>query len=236
MSRGSPRAAAPVVVSIGGSVLLTGDGDRAYIERLADLLRRRGARGPLAVTVGGGRTAREYIRLGRELGLTEVELDELGIGVTRIHAHLLAASVGGPSAAHPPETIRAAVTALRSASPVVLGGTEPGHTTDGVAALLAVRLRAARVVNATDVDGVYERDPRTDPTARRRDRMRWPDFRAMVAAGTTGTAGQNFLFDRLGADQLARAKIPLAVVAGRDLANLERAIAGRPFAGTVVGP
>lgn len=236
MSRNSRRTGAPVVVSIGGSVLLTGDRDQEYLEQLSSLLGRIGRRTPLAVTTGGGRTAREYIRLGRALGLTEVELDELGIEVTRLHAHLLAARIGPPAPAHPPETIRAAVAALRAGSPVVLGGTEPGHTTDGVAALIAVRLRAARVVNATDVDGIYDRDPRTDPSARRTDRLRWPAFRELVNRGTTATAGQNFLFDRLGADLLARAGIPLSVVNGRDLKNLERAIAGDRFDGSVVVP
>ncbi|MGP8077144.1 MAG: UMP kinase [Thermoplasmata archaeon] len=236
MSRGVPGSKAPVVVSIGGSVLLTGDHDREYLEELAELLGRLGRRTPLAVTTGGGRTAREYIGLGRSLGLTEVELDELGIEVTRLHAHLLAARIGPPAPSHPPDTIRAAVAAVRLGSPVVLGGTEPGHTTDGVASLLAVRLRAARVVNATDVDGVYERDPRTDPTARRIGRLRWPEFRAMVERGASGKAGQNFLFDRLGADLLSRAGIPLAVVAGRNLRNLENAVLGRRFSGTLVVP
>jgi len=226
---------APVVVSIGGSVLLTGTGDSEYFEQLADLLRRLGAERPLVVTTGGGRTAREYIQLGRTLGLTEVELDEVGIEVTRLHARLLAGRVGPPAPSHPPTTVPAVVEQLRTGSPVILGGTEPGHTTDGVAALVAVRIRAARVVNATDVDGVYERDPRTHPRARRIERLSWPEFRAMVHAGTSGEAGQNFLFDRLGADALARAGIPLLIVPGRDLENLEAAIAGRAFRGSQVG-
>jgi len=226
---------APVVVSVGGSVLLTGTGDAEYFERLADLLRRLGAERPLVVTTGGGRTAREYIQLGRALGLTEVELDEVGIEVTRLHARLLAGRIGLPTPAHPATTVSAVVEQLRTGSPVVLGGTEPGHTTDGVAALVAVRIRAGRVVNATDVDGVYDRDPRTHPDARRFERLAWPEFRAMVHAGASGEAGQNFLFDRLGADALARAKIPLLIVPGRDLTNLEAAISGRPFRGSRVG-
>jgi uridylate kinase len=226
-----PRA---VVVSIGGSVLLTGANDRAYVESLAELLRTIGRTVPLAVTTGGGRVAREYIRLGRELGLTEVELDELGIEVTRLNARLLAARVGSPTPAHPPTTIALAAHELARASPVILGGTEPGHTTDGVAALLAARLRAERFVNATDVDGLYEEDPRTHPDARRIAHLRWPEFRRRVHAAASGEAGQNFVFDRLGADTLSRAGIPLAIVQGRDLANLERAIRGRAFAGSRV--
>ena len=230
----SPPAPRPVVASIGGSVLLTGKDDIPYLEDLASLLRDIGRTTPLLVTTGGGRTAREYIRLGRELGLTEVELDEIGIEVTRLHARLLAARVGPPSPSHPPTTIALAVHELHRGSPVILGGTEPGHTTDGVAALLAVRLRAARLVNATDVNGIYEDDPRTNPRARRISKSSWADFRRRVSAGTTGEAGQNFPFDRLGADTLARSDIPLWIVDGRDLKNLGAALRGEPFDGSRV--
>ena len=219
-------------MSIGGSVLLTGDGDSDYLEALAEMLGRVGRSVSLVVTTGGGRTARDYIRLGRSLGLTEFELDELGIDVTRLHARLLAGRIGPPTPSTPPASVREAVDAARHASPVVLGGTEPGHTTDGVAALVAVRLRASCLVNATNVKGVYDSDPKTNRSARRIDRLTWPDFRRMVASATTGEAGQMFLFDRLGADALARAEIPLFVVAGRDLPNLEAAILGRPFDGS----
>jgi uridylate kinase len=229
-----PPPTRPVVVSVGGSVLLTGTNDTSYIEELAALLRDIGRTTPLVVTTGGGRTAREYIRLGRELGLTEVELDEIGIEVTRLHARLLAARIGPPAPAHPPTTIALAVHELHRSSPVILGGTEPGHTTDGVAALLAVRLRAARLVNATDVNGIYEDDPRQNPRARRISKSSWADFRRRVSAGTTGEAGQNFPFDRLGADTLARADIPLWVVDGRDLRNFGSALRGESFDGSRV--
>jgi uridylate kinase len=235
MTSRSPASPRAVVVSIGGSVLLTGRGDRPYLERLAKLLRDVGRTTPLVVTTGGGRSAREYIQLGRALGLTEVELDEIGIEVTRLHARLLAAVVGSPTPAHPPTTIALAVAELRRASPVILGGTEPGHTTDGVAALIASRLRAARLVNATDVDGLYDQDPRTHPGARRIDRVGWPDFRRRVLAATSGQAGQNYLFDRLGADTLARSGIPLWIVHGRDLPNLAAALRGRSFDGSRIG-
>lgn len=231
---GTHAPAVPVVVSMGGSVLLSGDRDAEYLAELAGLLGRVGRSIPLVVTTGGGRTARDYIRLGRSLGLTNVELDELGIDVTRLHARLLAGRIGPPTPTHPPTSIREAVEAVRHASPVVLGGTEAGHTTDGVAALLAVRLRAARLVNATDVDGIYDADPRTSRTARRLERLPWSEFLRLVHASAPGEPGQTFVFDRLGAETLSRASIPLSVVSGRDLPNLESAIEGRPFVGSRV--
>jgi uridylate kinase len=224
----------PVVLSMGGSVLFGESTSEEFLKRIADLLREVGEAIPLAVTVGGGKTAREYIRLGRRAGLSEIELDELGIDVTRIHARLLASLVGPPAPSQPPTTLVAAVHELLRGSPVILGGTEPGHTTDGVAAMLAVRLRASRMVNATRVDGLYEQDPASHPDAKRIDRMDWAQFHGVVQRSARREAGQEFLFDSLGADSLARARIPLAIVNGRDLENLREALLGRPYHGTHV--
>ena len=228
------HALRPVVLSVGGSVLTSEEDPASYYDRLAALLRAVSIDQPLVVTTGGGRTAREYIQLGRKLGLTEVELDEVGIEVTRLHARLLAARVGPPAPARPPTTIAEAVQESHRSRVVVLGGTEPGHTTDGVAALVAARLRAARVVNATRVDGLYDRDPRTHKDAVRIERIGFEEFVAKVRASTDTTAGQEFVFDRLGAETLARARIPVVIVDGRDLANLERALRGLSCTGTHV--
>jgi uridylate kinase len=227
---------APVVLSVGGSVLLGPDAesDARYFTDLADVLREFGRSTPLAVTTGGGRVAREYIRLGRSLGLSEVELDEVGIDVTRIHARLLAARIGPPTPLQPPSTTADAAREVHRVSPVVLGGTEPGHTTDGVAALLAVRLKASRLVNATRVAGLYDHDPKVHPGAKRIDRVTWDEFRTIVHGSAGTEAGQEFVFDRLGADLLHRAKVPLAIVDGRNLPNLRAALEGRPFEGTRV--
>ncbi|HLY76695.1 MAG TPA: UMP kinase [Thermoplasmata archaeon] len=234
MAERAGTAPAPVVLSMGGSVLVTGDEDARFLPELATLLRRLSGEFPLVVTAGGGRVARDYIRLGRALGLTETELDELGIDVSRLNARLLASVIGPPCPAHPPTSLAEAVREAHRSSIVVLGGTEPGHTTDGVAGLLAERLRARRLVNATRVPGLFERDPRKDPTARRIDRLDYAGFRRMIDASVAGTAGQQFVFDRLGLESLARAQIPLRIVQGRDLSNLEKALRGEDFVGTEI--
>jgi uridylate kinase len=234
MAKPAEAAVPPVVLSMGGSVLVTGDEDERFLPDLASLLRKLASDFPLVVTAGGGRVARDYIRLGRALRLTETELDELGIDVSRLNARLLAAVIGPPCPPHPPTSLADAVREAHRSRIVVLGGTEPGHTTDGVAGMLAERLRAQRLVNATRVPGLFERDPRKDPSARRIDRLDYAGFRKMVDAFVAGTAGQQFVFDRLGLESLARAKIPLRIVQGRDLANLEHALRGDDFVGTEI--
>ncbi|HZY69609.1 MAG TPA: UMP kinase [Thermoplasmata archaeon] len=224
-----------VVVSIGGSVLFTGEHDARYHRSLAELIPKWAREFDLVLTTGGGRTAREYIAVGRALGLSEHHLDLLGIDVTRLHARLLASRVGAPAPTSIPTTVAAAVRAARRTPIVLLGGTEPGHTTDAVAALIAARLRALRVVNATRVPGLFDRDPRSDPTARRIDAIGWEAFLERVRAATLGRPGEEYVFDRLGAETLAEAGIPLYIVDGRDLPNLGEAIRGGFAAGTIVG-
>ncbi len=217
-------------------MLLRGDNDRKYLESLAEVLVRVAARRPLAVVVGGGPTARQYIDLGRDLGLNEVELDELGIAITRLHARLLAHLLGPDAPSSPPGTLTEAAEAVARWPIVVMGGTEPSHTTDAVASLLAERIHAGLIVNATNVKGFYAEDPRVNPRAPFVDHMGFAEFAEWVRVHTEGTAGQHFVFDALGARSVARSRIPLAVVDGRNLENLEAALEGQEFEGSWVGP
>ena len=230
------RNAREVVLSLGGSVFLTGEQDVEYLRALSAMLREVAESQPLAVVVGGGRTAREYIRLGRALGLTERELDELGIDVTRLHARLLAGLLAPACPPAPLLTVREAAEEAARWPLLVLGGTEPGHSTDAVAAQLAERLHAERLVNATRAGGIFDRDPAKDPEAKRLRSLPFEQFRSLVEAGTDGRAGQEAIFDRVGVERLAHARIPLAVVDGRDLGELKNALLGRVFQGSLVIP
>lgn len=106
-----------------------------------------------------GRIARYYITTGRELNASEDQLDEMGIAATRLNARLLQLALGSAAEASVPHTVEEAAKQGRKGRVVVMGGTTPGHTTDGVSAALAERVGATRVVNATSVDGVYSADP-----------------------------------------------------------------------------
>ena len=223
-----------VVVSIGGSVLAPGDPDAAFVKRMAAELAALSKVVKLFVVTGGGKTARAYIEAGRALGAPEPFLDRLGIKVTRLNARLLLGALGGVDADEMPHTIGEAVTVGKGASLVVMGGTTPGHTTDAVAAELAEAVAAHRVVNATSVDGVFTADPAKDATAKRLDRASYEDLIRLSGEAHT-KAGPSIVFDPKAARIVARARIPLAVVNGRDLEALRNAVLGKPFRGTLVG-
>ena len=223
-----------VVVSVGGSVLVPGEDDARYLGNLAGVLRETSRVVRLFGVTGGGRIARYYIETGRQVGLPERTLDELGIGATRLNARLLAAALGGIANREPATSYAEASRLSRRQRVVLMGGTRPGHTTDRVSVALARFVRASRIVNATSVDGVYSADPRKDPAATRLSHVRFGELVSISGEGRW-SAGPTAVFDPVAARSLAKARIPMAVVHGRDLDALRDAILGRPFRGTSVG-
>ena len=168
-----------VVVSIGGSILVPGNNDSEYIARLAEMLKGLADGTRLAVVCGGGKTARYYAEVGGALGGDTYQLDILGIGATRLNAQLLSLALGDmPDRV--PETVEETAEKAAPGRIAVMGGTEPGHTTDAVAAMVAKAMKADRIVNASNVDAVYSADPRADPDAVRYERMTIAQLKEVV--------------------------------------------------------
>jgi len=222
-----------VVVSLGGSILVPGDQDARYLADLAAVLREASTHVKLFAVTGGGRFARYYIETGRALGIGERTLDAFGIDATRLNARLLAAALQGSTNREPARTYAEAAKFARRHRIILMGGTRPGHTTDRVSASLARVVRAARIVNATSVAGVFSADPREDPHARLLEQITFEDLADLMKTGRW-QAGPSVVFDPVAARVLARVRIPMAVVNGRDLTALRHAILGLPFRGTLV--
>ena len=160
-----------VVVSIGGSVLIPEKDDAKYIKALADMLRDVSKEVEIMVVCGGGKVSRYYSKTGKELGGTTYQLDELGIGVTKVNAKLLDIALGDAGIGKVPQTAEECASERHIGKVPVMGGTEPGHTTDAVAAMIAKACDADRIVNASNVDAVYTDDPRTNPNAKMLDKI-----------------------------------------------------------------
>ena len=221
-----------VVVSIGGSVLIPDKDDAVFIGKLANVLRDVSKKVQLAVVCGGGKIARYYTNTGRDLNGTTYQRDILGIGATRLNAELLRIALGECSYDGVPHTVDEAAKAFLSGKIVVMGGTEPGHTTDAVATMLAGGVGAKRVVNATSVDAVYSDDPKKDPDAKRFSELTIKELSDIIY--DEHDAGRSSVFDPLGVKLAMRDRIDILVVDGRDLDEIRDAILGNKIKGTFV--
>lgn len=211
-------------------MLLSKEADTLFLKKISTLFQKLSKEYKLFVIVGGGRIAREYIQLGRDMGLNEQNLDQLGIDITRVNARFLAYLVPG-SNTEIPKTTDEAITLTNHI--VIMGGTSPGHSTDLVAAELSEKTKAVRFINATNVDGIYDKDPN-----KYKDAKQLKDVSIDQLIKQYGTswksAGKNIFMDEPALEIIKKAKLPTFIVNGKSLDQLEKAITGQPFEGTKI--
>ncbi|VUT26169.1 MAG: Uridylate kinase [Candidatus Methanolliviera sp. GoM_asphalt] len=221
-----------VVLSLGGSILMRGFSSQR-IEDYAKVIDEISEENKVFVVVGGGEVARRYIKISRELGSDESHSDYIGIWITRMNAKLLIYALSDKAYPEVPENFREAKKASLLKDIVVMGGTEPGHTTDAVSAILSEYVGADILINATSVDGVYEEDPKKNPCAKRFDHLT-PKALIEIIAKYEMNAGINTVLDILAAKIIERSRIPTYIIDGNDPKNILRAVRGEKI-GTKVG-
>ncbi|MEM3783993.1 MAG: UMP kinase [Candidatus Bathyarchaeia archaeon] len=221
-----------IVIRIGGSVVAT-PVNTQLISEYTEILKRLKAEGhKLAVVVGGGALAREFIKIAKELGLPEKDQDELAINVSRLYAQLFAKMLGGMVCEKIPTSVEEAVQCLEKGKIAVLGGLKPGMTTDTVAALVAESIKADILIKATDQEGIYTKDPRKHSDAVKLDRLSFEDL-PKVLAENKHKAGIHQILDPEAIKILKARQIKVHVLNGFKPENLKLAMEGKKV-GTVI--
>jgi len=209
------------VLKIGGSLLYDSDGN-ILTERVRDYARviksLENEGHTLVVVVGGGRPARTFITAARELGASEAQCDWLGIKLARNNAELLCAALDTIAYPKIAETLDELETAVLHERVVLMGGLIPGQSTNAVAAIAAETVHAEMLFNATNVDGVYDRDPNKDGAIKLESIT--IDQLADILSSSGTKAGEYKLFDPVAIRVVARSKIPTIIFNGNNPENL----------------
>ncbi len=225
-----------IVLSLGGSLVNTENGtDTEYLAKINGIISKCIAKGnKFGIVVGGGFAARKKANKLRTKGKNEFECDEAAIKITWKNAKSVIAALGGSAY---PKVIKDFYKARKLAmhnNVVVMGGTIPGITTDTDSVLLAEAIGAKQLVNISNTDGIYDSDPRKNPTAKKFDRLDYHQLIHIACEYDTRKAGENFVFDILACKLIARSKIETHFVSGHSLNDLENAIDGKAHNGTIV--
>jgi len=214
-----------LVVKAGG-YLFPSDIDTKNIQRFTAVMKDLRSRGHnIVIVTGGGFKARQYIDAVRRLGGDEAYCDEVGIRFARLNALLLISSLGDDAYPEVPETLQRLRAYYQHGKIVVLGGLQPGQSTNAVAALAAETVGADMLINATDVDGVYLKDPKKDPSAKRLEEVSVKDLMRIVLDEKVEAGGYK-LFDPIAIKIIERSKIPTWILNGRDPENIVRVVEG----------
>lgn len=186
----------------------------------------------IAIVVGGGKLARVIIQASDVLGHVNTFKDMLAVESTRIHALLIIASLKDKAYLLVPRSFEEVSKALSSGKIVVTGGLQPGQSTNAVSALIAEYWGADLLINLTNVDKVYDKDPKKHPDAKPLDTMTTEEFMNIITKQNEEPGKYN-LFDRVGCEIVRRSNIKLIVTNGSNPNNILKAVKGETV-GTII--
>ncbi len=222
-----------IVVRIGGSVVAS-PVNTELMSKYADIIKTVKQKGDeVAVVLGGGTLAREFIGIARSLGLDMAAQDEIAISCSRLFAQLFLKKLGEAGCSKVASTLDEVADCLKQGKIVVMGGLKPGITTDAVAALVAERIDAKLLVKGTDQNGVYNKDPRKHDDAIKLDHLSLEEL-SHILESNVHKAGMHQIIDPVAVEILKRKRLKLVVVNGFEPKNILAAIDGENV-GTVVG-
>jgi len=223
------------VLSLGGALVIPGNQiDIQFLKAFNSFIRTQVSQynRRFFITVGGGDVMRQY-RDAAKAVRSEIEdgdLDWLGIHATRLNAQLVRTILKDIAN---PRIIKHYEIILKVTEPVaVAAGWKPGWSTDFCAVTLCEDYGISQVINMTNVDRVYTKDPKKFPDATPIENMTWKEYREI--AGTTWSPGLHVPFDPIASKRAMELGLTVHIVNGMDLKNLELVLDGKPFVGTTI--
>ena len=88
------------------------------------------------------------------------------------------------------------------------------------------------MINITNTDYVYDKDPSKFSDAKPLHEVSWKDFRKLIGV-SKWSPGLNTPFDPVAAKVAEKSRLRVAVM-GNDMQNLENFMVGRQFTGTLI--
>jgi uridylate kinase len=219
------------VLSLGGSLVCPEEIDIKFLKKFRNFILKWVKKGKnFVILVGGGKTARKYQKAARKFRVKNEQLDWIGICATILNAQLVK-SIFGKLAFEKVLTDPSKQINIKKKI-IVFGGWKPGRSTDFDSVLIAKRLGAKRVINLSDIDFVYDKDPKKFKNAKPLERISFDEFFKII--GKKWSPGANFPFDPEAAKLAKKEKIKILILNGRNFKNLEKVFLNKKFKGTII--
>lgn len=219
-----------IIISLGGSLVVPQEIDTTFLKVFKKAVMKNLNSKRFFIFVGGGKICRNYQKALLEFGADNKERDLIGIDVSRLNARVVKQmfeeSAYSEVVANPTKKINT------RKDVVVAAGWKPGWSTDYCSVALAKNLGIKTIVNLTNIDYVYEKDPCKFPSAKALNQVSWKDFRKIVP--NKWTPGLSMPFDPRASKDAEILKIKVIMINGRRLDRLENFLNNKPFIGTTI--
>ncbi|HUW91192.1 MAG TPA: UMP kinase [Candidatus Nanopelagicaceae bacterium] len=216
-----------IVIKFGGSLLFSEGGTINYekITEFCDIIKNNKNYDSIVIVCGGGTIARQYIKAIRGFTDNEVLCDMIGIDISRINSRLMIANMKEFAYPQVPKSFEELAVALNSHKVAVMGGLQPGQSTTSVAIQVAEFLKAKRLVILTDVDGIYDKDPKVFDDAQLLRELNYDSLQKIIlemSEDTQAAAGEYRIFDAVSLQILKRSNVVVSVISGSKLDQFKK--------------
>lgn len=222
-----------IIISLGGS-LVAPDGNGVnvgFLKNFQHCLQRYFILKKFIIVVGGGKICRLYQKSLLEFSAKEADRDWMGINVSRLNAEVVRQCF--KKRAYPKVIIDPTKKVnIKEKNILVAAGYKPGWSTDYCSVLMAKTFKVPAIVNLTNIDYVYNKDPGKFPDAKIVEQTDWPSFRKIT--GDKWEPGLSLPFDPRAAKMAEKLKLKVAVINGKRLERLEDFLNGKQFVGTTI--
>lgn len=220
------------VVSLGGSLVVPKEIDFQFLKNFKNLIEDEIKKNKkFIIIVGGGKTARNYQNIAKKLTtVSNDDLDWLGIHSTRLNAHLLL-TIFRDSAYYriiknPKEKVKFKEKIL------IAAGWKPGFSTDYDAVFLAKSYNSSVIINLTNVDYVYNKDPKKYKDAKAFSKITWQEYLKLI--NQKWSPGMSSPFDPLASKLAKKFGLKVAIINGRRLREFKNFLNDKKFRGSII--
>ena len=225
------------IINMGGSLIVPEDINVEFLTQfralIVDQITQKQQR--FVLITGGGKTARRYAQAAAAIvdGVADEDKDWLGIHATRLNAHLIRTIFSDyaypriNTNPHDLEDFHQCSNAV-----MIAAGWKPGFSTDYDTALLARYLGIKKIINLSNIDYVYDKDPKKYPDAQKIEEMSWDQYREHI--DTKWTPGMNVPFDPVASEYAEKEDLEVVTLAGAHLDNVTTYLNEEKFNGTVI--
>ena len=220
-----------IVMSLGGSVIVPDKIDVSFLKNFKKTIGKYTAKGyKFVIICGGGKIARDYQKAASQIAKQSNDyLDWLGIHATKMNAWLMKSVFGKDAEKLIVDDPRKKVRFTRNI--LIAGGWKPGWSTDYDAVLLAKNIGVKTIINMSNIDYLYNKDPKKYPDAKKIKNISWKQYRKI--SENKWKAGLNAPFDPVAAKEAEKSKLKVFII-GKNFGNFEDLLQNKKFKGTTI--
>jgi len=221
-----------IILSVGGSLIFPEEIDVNWLRQFKKMILANTGKYRFVLICGGGKICRKYNAAASELvEMSNTDLDLMGIETTRMNAYFVKTIFKDRAYE---KVVDNPTEKINTDREIIVGcGWKPGTSTDMDAVLMAKTYGVKKVVNLSNIDYAYDKDPRKFKDAKPIKKIGWKDFRGKVLP-KEWVSGSNTPFDVTASKEAEKLGLMVTIMSGHNLENFENYLQGKSFVGTVI--